>query len=87
MIGWRSHQFSGLCRQVKQDSAGIKYTRSSAPPNPSVSTMAGTLPFGLTDRNFAAVPLPFTRIHGHNLVGQASLFEKQCDFRGISRRV
>ena len=53
----------------------------------SPSTMAGTLPLGLTARKAGSNCWPLRVSIGMRLVGQAGLFEEQGDLGGIGRAV
>ena len=58
-------------------------TRASRPPGPSVSTMAGTLPFGLIGSEGGRVLFALAGVDGDHLVGKSRLLEKEGDLRGF----
>jgi hypothetical protein len=61
-------------------------TRTSAPPGPSVSTIARTFPFGLMARNWRVL-FALARVDGHDFVGEAEFLQQERHLRGIGCRV
>ena len=53
----------------------------------SPSTMAGTLPLGLTARKAGVELLALAGVDGNGLVGQAGLLEEQGDLGRVGRAV
>ena len=62
-------------------------TLASLPPGPSVSTIAGTLPFGLIALNAGVCCSPLLVSTGIGLVGQTRLLEEERDLRRVGRRM
>ena len=61
-------------------------TIAGLPPGPSMSTMAGTLPFGLI-AELGRMLLALAGVHRLQFIWEPGFFEEERDLRGIGRWV
>ena len=85
-VGGRPHQFARLFGQIEQDGTRIEYPDLRAARSIGVDD-GRDFSIRVYGPELGRVLLTFAGIDGYDLVGQALLFEKQGDLRGVGGRM